>query len=45
MAAGVERHRLPACFDVPAFDNATTYPNPNVDALTFRDETGAAVKR
>jgi hypothetical protein len=29
--------------DVPAFDN-TTYPNPNADALTFRDETGAAVK-
>ena len=31
-------------FDVPAFDNTTTYPNPNVDALTFRDETGAAVQ-
>jgi hypothetical protein len=28
--------------DVPAFDN-TTYPNPNADALTFRDETGAGV--
>src|SRR6185503_9368330 len=31
-------------FDVPKFDNTTTYPNPNVDALTFRDETGSAVK-
>ena len=30
--------------DVPAFDNGTTYPNPNVDALTFRDETGGAVR-
>ena len=31
-------------FDVPAFDNAETYPNPNVDALTFRDEDGNPVK-
>jgi hypothetical protein len=30
-------------FDIPAFDN-TTYPNPNADALTFRDETGASVQ-
>jgi len=30
-------------FDVASFDN-TTYPNPNADALTFRDETGAAVQ-
>jgi len=29
--------------DIPAFDD-TTYPNPNVDALTFRDETGAGVQ-
>ena len=26
--------------DVTAFDQSTTYPNPNADALTFRDETG-----
>ena len=31
-------------FDVPKFDNTTTYPNPNVDALTFRDEKGNPVK-
>src|SRR5688572_7474887 len=31
-------------FDVPAFDNNETYPNPNADALTFRDETGAPVQ-
>jgi len=30
-------------FDRAAFAN-TTFPNPAVDALTFRDETGAAVK-
>jgi hypothetical protein len=30
--------------DVPGFDNDTTYPNPNANALTFRDETGAPVK-
>ena len=30
--------------DVPAFDNNTTYPNPNADALTFRDEAGQPVK-
>ena len=29
--------------DVPVFGN-TAYPNANVDALTFRDEAGAAVK-
>jgi len=29
--------------DVPIFGD-TGYPNPNVDALTFRDETGAAVQ-
>jgi hypothetical protein len=29
--------------DVPAFGD-TAYPNANVDALTFRDETGAAVQ-
>jgi len=29
-------------FDVSSFGN-TAYPNPNADALTFRDETGAAV--
>jgi len=31
-------------FDVPAFDNNTTYPNPAADALTFRDEAGSPVK-
>ena len=31
-------------FDVPAFDNNTTYPNPTADALTFRDEAGSPVK-
>ena len=30
--------------DVSAFDNKTAFTNPNADALTFRDETGAAVK-
>ena len=30
--------------DVPAFDNNTTYPNPNADALTVRDEAGQPVK-
>ena len=30
-------------FDVPVFED-TGYPNANVDALTFRDETGAAVQ-
>jgi len=30
--------------DVPGFDNDTTYPNPNANALTFRDETGTAVQ-
>jgi outer membrane receptor protein involved in Fe transport len=29
--------------DLPAFDN-TTYPNPQANALTFRDETGSAVQ-
>jgi hypothetical protein len=29
--------------DVPSFAN-TTFDNPNADALTFRDETGAAVQ-
>jgi len=29
--------------DIASFDN-TTFPNPAADALTFRDETGAAVK-
>ena len=28
--------------DIPAFDD-TTYPNPNADALVFRDETGSSV--
>jgi hypothetical protein len=30
--------------DVTAFDQDTAFPNPNADALTFRDETGAAVR-
>lgn len=30
--------------DIPKFDNTTTYPNPNADALTFRDEAGQPVK-
>ena len=30
-------------FDVPSFEN-TAYDNPNADALTFRDETGAPVQ-
>jgi hypothetical protein len=30
--------------DVPAFDNDETYPNPNADALTFRDEAGQPVQ-
>jgi hypothetical protein len=30
-------------FDVPVFGD-TAFPNANVDALTFRDETGAAVQ-
>lgn len=30
-------------FDVPVFEN-TAYLNPNANALTFRDETGAAVQ-
>jgi len=30
-------------FDVPSFEN-TAYLNPNANALTFRDETGAAVQ-
>jgi hypothetical protein len=30
-------------FDVPAFDD-TGFENPNADALTFRDETGAPVR-
>ncbi|MEQ1759609.1 MAG: carboxypeptidase regulatory-like domain-containing protein [Vicinamibacterales bacterium] len=36
MTAGVR-------LDLASFDN-TTFPNPAADALTFRDETGAAVK-
>ena len=31
-----------ARLDIPAFDD-TTYPNPNADALVFRDETGSSV--
>ena len=30
--------------DVPAFDDSQTYPNPNADALTFRDEAGQPVQ-
>jgi hypothetical protein len=29
--------------DIPVFKD-TAFPNPNIDALTFRDETGAAVQ-
>ena len=30
--------------DISSFGNSPTFPNPNADALTFRDETGTAVK-
>ena len=41
-AAQSDGHGADIRFDVPSFDRHQRIPNPNADALTFRDETGCA---